>query len=168
MRVAELQSFLGNIAPFAKAAGASEKVAVELDRAVQCLEPFKEKTLAEFNDFLRRADEFDRTGKLVPTTGKSARARTPKAPALTVDEAVRVFNELHERATDPTLSYADIDARLKGLEKLTVPQLKEVAGKLNITMPAKTKKAMLEELARRIKELKGSHERTQFRFGETA
>src|SRR5690242_4701107 len=120
MKVAELQCFLGNIVPFAKAAGASEKVAAELDRALQCLEPFKEKTLAEFNDFLRRADEFDRTGMLQPPAKKASKPRAPKTPALTVDEAVKIFSELQERATDPALTFADIDAKLQGFEKMTV------------------------------------------------
>jgi hypothetical protein len=166
MKVAELQRFLGAVTPFVKAAGASEKVAAELDRTLQCLDPFKEKSLAEFNDFLRRADEFDRTGKLLPPAQKgAARPRAAKAPSLTVDEAIQIFNNLHERATDPALTFADIDAKLKTLEKLTMAQLKDVAAKANITAPAKTKKHVLEEFARRIKELKASHERTQYRFG---
>ena len=169
MKVAELQRFLANIAPFVKAAGASEKVATEFDRALQCLEPFREKSLVEFNDFLRRADEFDRTGKLTPPTRNGgAKTRAPKAPALTVDEAVAIFQGLLNHATDPAMSYAEIDAQLKPLEKLTLAQLKEVTAKLDMPMSSKTKKYMIEALTRRIKELKASHERTQFRFGETA
>jgi hypothetical protein len=168
MKVAELQRFLSNIAPFVRAAGASDKVAAELDRALQCLDPFKEKTLAEFNDFLRRADEFDRTGKLVPPASKrGGGTRTPKAPALTVDEAAQIFKSLHDRATDPALTYADIDAKMKALEKLTIPQLLEMAAKVDVPVPAKPKKGILAELTRCIKELKVSHERTQFHFGET-
>lgn len=165
MKVAELQRFLAAVTPFVKAAGASQKVASELDCTLQCLDPFKEKSLAEFNDFLRRADEFDRTGKLLPPAKGGARPRPAKAPSLTVDEGIKIFNDLHERATDPGVTYADIDAKLKVLEKLTMVQLKELASKANITAPAKTKKHILEELARRIKELKASHERTQYRFG---
>ena len=74
MKVAELQRLIGNFGPFTRAAGASEKVATEFDRAMQCLDPFKEKTLAEFNDFLRRADEYDRTGKLLPPARNGSRS----------------------------------------------------------------------------------------------
>lgn len=168
MKVAELQHSLGHIVAFARAAGASDKVVAELDRALQCFDPFKEKTLAEFSDFLRRADEFDRTGKLVPparTSGGGTRAA--RAPALSAEAAAQIFNDLHERATDPALTYADIDAKMKPLEKLTIPQLLEVAAKVHVTVPAKPKKEILGELTRRIKELKVSHERTQFKFGET-
>lgn len=167
MKVADLQRFLADLTPLVRSAGASEKVATELARAVQCFEPFKEKTLAGFNDFLGRADEFDRTGKL-SAPAKTGKARTAKAPALTLDEAARLFTDLHQRATDPALTYDEIDAKMKLLEKLTIAQLLEVAGKVNVTVPRKGKKEILAELTRRIKELKVSHERTQFRFGETA
>ena len=169
MKVAELQRFLGNFVPFARAAGASEKVSAEFDRAVSCLEPFKEKTLAEFNDFLRRADEYDRTGKLtLPARNGGGKSRATKAPSLTVEEAAQIFRDLHARATDPALTFADIDLKMKPLDKLTIAQLKDLAAHVGVAVPAKGKKQILEELTRRIKELKASHERTQFRFGETA
>jgi hypothetical protein len=167
MKVVELQRSLGHIVAFTKAAGASEKVAAELDRALQCLDPFKEKTLAEFNEFLRRADEYDRTGKLLPPARNGvSKERAAKAVGLTVDEAVKIFKDLHDRATDPAVTFADIDAKMKDFEKLTIPQLQEVAAKVGVTVPAKPKKQILEELTRRIKELKVSFQRTQFRFGE--
>jgi hypothetical protein len=168
MKVAELQHSLGHIVAFARSAGASDKVTAELDRAVQCFDPFKEKSLVEFSEFLRRADEFDRTGKLEPPARKAAKPRAPKAAALTVDAAAQIFTSLHDRATDPTLTYAHIDDQMKPLEKLTIAQLMDVAAKVNVTVPAKPKKEIIGELTRRIKELKVSHERTQFRFGETA
>jgi hypothetical protein len=47
---------------------------------LQCLEPFKERTLADFSEFLRRADEYDRTGKLTPPAKQSgARQRAQAA-----------------------------------------------------------------------------------------
>jgi hypothetical protein len=169
MKVAELQRFFGNIAPFVKAAGASEKVATEFDRAFRCLEPFKEKTLVEFNDFLLRADEFDRTGKLTPPARASnGKPRAQKSPGLSVEEAVKICQDLYVRATEPSLSYAEIDAKMTPLDKLTIAQLQEVAAKVGAVVPTKPKKEILGALMRRIKELKASHERTQFRFGETA
>jgi len=168
MKVADLQRFLGEVVPLVRSAGASEKVATELARAVQCLEPFKEKSLSEFNDFLGRADEFDRTGKLSAPPASAAKPRSAKASALTIEEAAQIFTDLHQRATDPALSYADIDARMKPLEKMTIPQLLEVAAKVHVTVPSKPKKEILAELIRRIKELKASDERTKFRLGETA
>jgi hypothetical protein len=166
MKVAELQRFLGSMTPFVRAAGASEKVIGELDRALQCLDPFKEKSLAEFNDFLRRADEYDRTGKLLPPPTAS-KARTKKSTGLSVDEAAVIFQDLHQRATDPALTYADIDAKMKDIDKLTIAQLLELAAKVNVPVPTKPKKEIVGELTRRIKERKASFERTGFRLGET-
>jgi hypothetical protein len=165
MKVAEFQKFVGSVVPFAKAAGSSEKAIAELERALQCLEPFKEKSLAEFNDFLRRADEFDRTGKLAAPPPKAS--RTAKAPKLTVEAAFQIFSDLYARATDPSLTYADIDAKMKSVEGLTVSQLKELAAKVSVSVSGKTKKAFVDACVLRIKELKSSHERTQFPLGET-
>lgn len=165
MRVAELQQFLSQIVPFARAAGAADKVATELGRTVECLALFKDKTLAEFNDFLRKADEYDRTGKL---TAPVKPARAAKAPKVSVEDAAQRFAALYERATDPQLEYATIDAEIDALGSLTATGLKEVARKVNITLPTKaTKPQILSELKRRVKERKGSFERTQFR-GEGA
>src|SRR4051812_25207480 len=124
MKVAELQHFLGNIVPFARAAGASEKVLTELGRTLQCLDPFREKNLTDFNDFLRKADEYDRTGKLTaPISNGGGKSRSTKAPALSVDDAVKVYMDLYAQATDPALTFAEIDAKLAPIAKLTEPQL---------------------------------------------
>lgn len=168
MKVADLQRFLGNFAPFAKAAGASERVTTEFERMIGCMEPFKDKTLAEFNDFLLRADEFDRTGKLTPPTRTSGKSRAPKTPSLTVEAAAQIFNDLHTNATRADVSYADIEAKLKPFEKLTIAQLKEVAAKVGVVVTGTKKKPILDAFSWRIKELKASDERTQFRFGESA
>jgi hypothetical protein len=164
MKVDELQRFLASIAPFARAAGASDKTVTELDRALQCLEPFKERTLADFSEFLRRADEYDRTGKLTQPA-KNGRPRTAKAGSLSVDDAAQIYTDLLGRAADPNLTYADINAALKPIEKMTVPQLLEVAAKVDVPVPAKPKAKIVEGLKRRITELKASSERTQHRFG---
>lgn len=165
MKVVELQRFLGNIVPFAKAAGASEKAAAELDRALQCLEPFKDKSLSDFGDFLQRADEFDRTGKLtLPTRNGNGKPRAPKAGSLSVDDAVQIYKDLLARATDPALTYPDIEAALKSIGKMTIPNLLEVATKVDVPVPAKPKPEIMAALTRRITELKASAERMQNRF----
>ncbi len=164
MKVNELQRFLASVAPFARAAGASDKAAAELDRALQCLEPFKERTLADFSEFLLRADEFDRTGKLTPPA-KNGKAKAAKAGSLSVDDAARIYADLLGRAADPKLTYADIDAALKPIEKMTAPQLLQVAAMVDVPVPTKPKAKIIEGLKRRITEFKASSERTQYRFG---
>lgn len=168
MKVNDLQQFLAQVVPFVRAAGAAEKVANELGHAVQCLEPFKAKTLTEFNDFLRMADEYVRTGTLPEKPGRATKPREPKTPKISVAEAAQKFQSLYDRATDPTLEYAAIDAEMATLTGMTVAQLKEVAKTVNVTLPSKAKKKdeIVAEFTRRIRERKGSHERTQFRSGE--
>lgn len=135
MKVAELQRFLSNFGPFAKAAGASEKVAAEFE-----LTP--------------------------PPRNSSGRTRTKKAPGLTVDAAAQIFNDLHANATRTDVSYSDIEAKLKPFEKLTVAQLKEVAANVGVVVTGSRKQPILDAFTWRIKELKASDERTQFRLGE--
>jgi hypothetical protein len=167
MNVASLQQLLGQIGPFARAAGAAEKVASELDRVVQCLEPFKDKSVGEFNELLSRADEYDRTGKLAPPAKAAKAPRTAKAAAISVDEAAARFTALYDRATDPALDYATIDRELDALGSMTAPDLKAVAKKLNVTLPSKaTKTGIVGELKRKVKDRKGSFDRNQFRAPE--
>ncbi|MBM3995339.1 MAG: hypothetical protein FJ303_14475 [Planctomycetes bacterium] len=169
MNVADLQQFLRQVSALARSAGASDKVMAELARLVACFEPFHSKTLAEFNDFLRLADEYVRTG-VVPSAApakRAARPRTPKEPKITPAEGLAKFRQLYERATDPTLDYATIDAEIEPLDALTLSQLKEIAAQIPMTLPkSRAKKDVLDEFRRKVKERKGTHERTQFRPDE--
>jgi hypothetical protein len=146
MKISELQLFLSQIANFVEATGAS-KLAV-LNQTVECLEPFKTRELADFNQFLRMADEYVRTGVL-PESTKPKKTRVPKDPKepkakkpakLTVAEAAQIFLSLNERASDPTLEFSTIDAEISKFSDLTIGQLKEVAKEVNRTMPSSLKK----------------------------
>jgi hypothetical protein len=169
MKVADLQQFLRQIGPFAKAAGASEKASSDLDRAGQCLEPFREHSIADFSDFLSKTVEhYTRTGEFAqiikPAKGR-AKASAPKPPKISLTDAAATFQSLYDRATDPALEYSMIDAEIdKFKDAFTIAQLKELAKLVGITLAGKASKPLiLDAFKRRIKELKGSHERNQFR-----
>jgi hypothetical protein len=168
MKVADLQQFLRQIGPFAKAAGASDKAAADFDRAGQCLEPFREQSLADFSDFVAKtAEYYTRTGEfpqvVKPAKGK-ATTRTPKAPKISLTDAAATFQSLYDRATDPTLEYNTIEAEIDKFTPLTIAQLKELAKTVGITLAGKaTKPLILDAFKSRVKERKGSHERNQFR-----
>jgi len=168
MKVADLQQFLRHIGPFAKAAGASDKVSADLDRVGQCLEPFREQSVADFSDFLAKTIEhYTRTGEFAqivkPAKGR-AKTSTPKAPKISLTDAAATFQGLYDRAIDPTLEYSTIDAEIDKFTPLTIPQLKELAKTVGITLSGKgTKPVILDAFKNRIKERKGSHERNQFR-----
>ena len=164
MKVAELQLFLNQIVPFVKAAKASEAVASELARTALCLEPFKDKTLGEFNDFLCMADDYVRTGTLPASAKKPSRPKTPKepkAPKPTVAEAAQIFLGLCERAADPTLDYAFIDAEISKFNDLSVAELKSLAKEVNKTFAKSkmTRPEMVGALKRMIKDQKETYER---------
>jgi hypothetical protein len=165
--VAQLQQFLNGLIDPLKVAGASERTCNELQQVAGFLEPFKEKSLAELGDMLRLIDEYQRTKQWPEPTAKEPARRkpaTPKAPKPTVAEATQRVLSLLERVNDPNLEYAAIDAELKSLEPMTKPDLLKVTQQVGMTIASKaTKAAILEELRRRVRDRKGSFDRTQFR-----
>jgi hypothetical protein len=167
MKVTDLQQLLRQFATFVRAAGAAEKVSAEIDRTWQSFEPFRDKTLADFNDFLRKADEYERTGVLSSPVKERA-ARPAKAQKLTVDAAAEKFHSLYENATDTSVEYTTIDSEIDKFKQFTVKDLLLVAEKVKVTLPGKLKKEqILDELKRRIKGYKASFDRTQFGRSES-
>jgi hypothetical protein len=158
MKVSALQQFLSQLVPLMEATNASQAVIAELKRTGQCLEPFKEASLADFNEFLRNADECVRTNKW-PQPGKKATTKGTKAPKITVAEAAQKFLALKERATDPSLENHMIDLEIDAFNTLTMPQLKDLAKEVGQVLPskAKSKNQIISEIKRVIKELKESH-----------
>jgi hypothetical protein len=164
MQVADLQQFVRNLGTTLHSAGA-KSVAGDLEKAAAGLEPFKDMAIAQFSDFLAQAETYARTGVL-PTTGKP-RGRAPKPPpqdsAEKVRSATQRVQDLYERAIDPALPYAAIDAEVKAVDKaLNKDELMQLARSFGISKPLKSKKDATAEILRKINERKESHERTQF------
>jgi hypothetical protein len=167
MKVADVQQFVSGIVQSVRAAGASEKVCSDLRQVGDLLEPYKERTLAELGGLLRTIDEFQRTGRWpeqITTTKAARRPAASKPPKLTVSQAAQKVMALLERVNDPDLEYGGIDAELKAIEPLTKPDLLKVAQEVGMTIASRSsKKEILEELRRRVRDRKGSFERTRFR-----
>lgn len=165
--VAQLQQFLDALIEPLKIAGATDKPCSEIHQLAEFLEPFKDKSLAELGDMLRMIDEFLRTKQWPePATKKtsSRKPAAPKAPKLSVPEAVQRVRSLLERINDPNLEYASIDAEINTIEPLTKGDLLKVAREVGMTIPSRfSKLAILEEIRRRVRDRKGSFDRTQFR-----
>ncbi len=165
MKVGDLQAFLKNLGAPLLSLGVSQSVRADLERLAALLEPFQALTLPQLGDFLVKAEEYQRTGVL-PATGSRARTKVPKAGPLSIAEAAKRVLALYERAADPALQYAEIEAEINKLDKaLSKDQLLAVAKEAGISIPLKTKKVAVEEIKRKITERKGSFERTQFRDG---
>ena len=152
MQVSNLQAFLKSIIPFTQAAGASQKVMSDLERVVQLLDPFASHKVDELAQFLAVADQYQKTGQ-VPAIGqgkakKAPAAKAPKTPKLAgvegIKEAALRVQALYEKAVDPDLSDAVIDADLQWLDKaLGATELKQVAREVGILKTMKTKKDAL-------------------------
>lgn len=162
MKVAQLQSYLDNLAGPVEASG-GKTVANDLRRVAQGLAPFAELTVAQFSDFLAAADEYARTG-VVPTAG--GRARKAQGPAVDHNKVTAAAQELltlYEQALDADLTYAQISASVKKIGgRLNKDETIAAAKEVGITHTLKTKKHALEELERKIVERKESLERATF------
>jgi hypothetical protein len=163
MNVYDLQQFLRSLGQPLSVSGA-KKVAEELERACAGLEPFRNLSLAQFADFLAKADEYARTG-IIPTTGRAKLVTTgskvgdPAALARAV-EHIRV---LYDRVTTPDVTYSTIDAELKQLDKqYKKDEIIEIAKAIGIQGTLKTKRAAIDEIKRCMTERKESFQRTQF------
>jgi hypothetical protein len=162
LKVADLQQFINGLAQPMKSAGANQKAIDDLQRMSQGLEPFKDRMIGEFNDFLQTAYNYITDGTLPEPGRRSRRPAMPKAPLMSVEEAAQRVMSLYERgASDPNLDYSFIEAELKMLEPMTVPQLKQLAEQINMTLPpnTRTKQELLKAMAVGVKERKLSTER---------
>jgi hypothetical protein len=164
MKVADLQQFIDALAMPIKSIGGSDKVCNDLRQTAALLEPFRDKTIAELGELLQMIDDFQRTGQWPEPPAKSSRKPAAKAAKLSVGEAAQKVMGLLERITDPDLQYAAIDAELRLLDSLTKPDLLRVAQEVGMTIgKSLSKPAILEEIRRRVRDRKGSYERTRFR-----
>lgn len=163
MKVAALCQSLDGLCQFLENAGAKQ-TANEWRRLKDALGAFAEPSVTDFCDFLRRAEEYHRTGIL--PLGKTGTARKPKAQPRSPEslaEAIQKVKEFYESVIRPEVTYEQITAEIKRIEKdFKADELKEVARQLGISRPPKTKKATLEEIHRRMIQRKETIERTNF------
>ncbi|MHC4404554.1 MAG: hypothetical protein ACYTG0_33280 [Planctomycetota bacterium] len=165
MNVKDLQQFLQSLRQPLSTGGA-KKAAEELDHMCAGLEPFKDLKVAEFGDFLVKADAYARTG-VVPTTGRGKGTGTRRAAKPVDSGAVRTATErmlaLYDRVTSPEVDYAAIDAEVKKLGRdFLKDSVLEIARGMGIGGSLKTKTAALDAIRRRMTDRKESHDRTQF------
>lgn len=164
MNVCDLQQFLRSLSQPLSVSGA-RKVADELERACAGLEPFRDLSLAQFAEFLGRAEHYARTG-IVPTTGRPKAAAKGGAPAgdpHALATAIAHVRTLYERVVQPEVTYGTIDAEVKQLDKkFKKDELVEIAKAIGISSSLRTKQAAREEIKRCLTERKESFQRTQF------
>jgi hypothetical protein len=158
MNVANLQTLLRNQAAFLDDAGAAAKLVGDFRSVAQGLEPFATLKLDELFGLLRQAEEYRTTG-LLPV--KAAKAKAPKpSAAAAIEAATQSLRQLYDQAIDPEFSFAAVDAALKAIAKLTVPQLKDVARGFDIASLPTKKADIVAAIGQKIKDRREMHQRT--------
>jgi hypothetical protein len=165
MNVANLQTLLRNQAAFLADAGAAAKLVADFDSVAQGLEPFAAMKLDDLFGLLRQADEYRSTGILPVKVGKPKAAKPSAAAAI--EAATQTLRQLYDQTIDPGFSFEAVDAALKSLGKLTVPQLKEVARATDIANVPTKKADIVAALGQKIKDRREMHQRAMV-HGETS
>jgi hypothetical protein len=147
MNVSELQQFIRSLHAPLSAAGAPRKITDDLERIVAGLEPFRDRPLAEFADFLVRAEEYHRTG-VIP----GRRRQKQPVDQNKVMEAAQNFKALCERALDPDVSSESLETELNRMvEPLNDAELRQVVQEVGGNA-VRTRKSALNELNRLLRE----------------
>jgi hypothetical protein len=98
MTVADLQTYLTNLADAVAATTRSDLAACDMRAAVEALEPFGQLTLEGLSAFLKVAWEYARTGKVPMPVGKrqfKKRATVDELNAALVDLRIRAASDPH-------------------------------------------------------------------------
>ena len=143
MKVADFQQLLRTNAQWLTGVG-GKQLAIELERLGISLEPYKEKTLLQFGDWLLENDPALKPEEGVPGSAKS-RTR-PSDPAL-IETALQKVLLLYEKCIDPALTYEEIETALAEIEApLNKDEGIELAQRFELNGNFKSKKAALEAI----------------------
>ena len=139
----------------------AKKVVAEFERIAAGLEPFRDKSIAEFADFLVKAEEYHRTGIL--PIGKQAKAPAkPKAPKVDMAAVIAGLKLCDEQASHGKLNADELQGFMTMANALTVAQLKTVAADLGLPLAkSATKPKIVDSIRKSIEERHGSALRTQ-------
>jgi hypothetical protein len=131
MKVSVLQQFLRNLIAPLEAGAASAPTLAGLQRACQGLEPFKDKDIADFAEFLTRAAAYERDGKW-PSVHPSISGRIVDEP--NASEYARRLRTYLEREVAPGNPISDeVRTELNRFAKRLKPaQVKEMARELQV------------------------------------
>jgi len=161
MTTATLDTLLRRLADLMEAADGKAAGIKEVRALADRLKPFARLSLAEFGDFLVKAEAFSR-GDLESVFGKKKGSGRPgKSPAdpNRVPAAVQRLRTLYERALDPSVTPGAVDAAIGSVEGFTKAELDQVAAGCGFQQKFKTKPAVLNALQKWILDRKGAFAR---------
>jgi hypothetical protein len=143
MNVAVLQQFLHSLVPPLQAGG-GQPAASNLDTACRALEPFRERNVAEFAEFLTRCQDYERQGHWP--------SRSPSIAGDLIDEPTAGqyadrLRALLQREATAGMPSAHAQGELKKLERLLqVGPLQTVARHVGVSAPAAKKPALIKQI----------------------
>jgi len=124
-------------------------------------EPFREMDVDRLVELLQILEQY--RGREIPEwvfAQKAApkKSRAPKAPKISVDEAVDKLRQLQQRAR--SMEPAAIEAEVMTLKPLTVTDLKKVQTEFLGGVVGKKKDELLAALVKKIEDVRASHDRS--------
>ena len=164
MNVASVQKHFRDLAAMLADTRGATTVVAELSAVADGLAPFRTQSLAEFAAFLRRAEEYQRLGKLEPLPTPRAGRKTTTT-AVPPQEVIRRVGALYERVTDPKLTTEVIDAELALVDQLKVADLHTLAeaiGNLGVVKGLKQKADKASAIKKFIRDRRGMANRPNY------
>jgi hypothetical protein len=170
MLISSLQQFLRLLVPPLVAAGinasSQKNVSASLESLADGLDPFKEMSLDQLSELLRIAQEYRETGQIPdwaigkkPKTPKLKESKPPKAPKLTLTDAVVRLRDLQHRSS--SLEPAQVRSEMAFLSILTVNELKEVQREFLGGVMGSKKPQLLAALQKKIEDFRASQDRVE-------
>lgn len=160
MKVHDIQQYFSDLARLMQSTDA-RKTAAGLEQIARGLEPFRGHDLEAFAGFLKRAEEYDRTGKLPVVIKATAGTRTGSPPRQISDiSAIREeVKLLYSRAG--SAGAEEIEAISKTLQPLKKDELVAIAQAIELVgVERKTKADILNQVVSRIRSIQQSAVRT--------
>lgn len=149
MKVSVLQQYLSNLIAPLQASAAPAQSVTGLQRACQGLDPFQDKDVADFAEFLTRAAAYERDGQW-PSTNPSISGRIVDDPNA-AEYAQRLRTYLEREVTSGEPISADVRAELNRLAKRLKPaQVKEMARELQVEDSFRGTKQGIERIVFRL------------------
>lgn len=159
MIVADLQRLLADLEQLLATAGVKAAVLNELAAFREGLAPYHELTCKKLLERIAQADSA--TQGVAPPRGRQ-RAKAGGSERPDAETLAREVHLLYERATDPAVSEADIQALPARLNLLSKDGLLSVAKAIELKVAkSKSKEYITGEIVQRLLERKGVHRRAQ-------
>jgi hypothetical protein len=148
MNVAVLQQFLHSLVPPLRAAGSSEPAIAQLENACRVLEPFRDRQLAEFGQFLTRCQDYEHQGHWPTLSPAIAGELLDEPTPVQCAERLRMFlqretpgGQLSDRARE----------ELKKWEKALKPVLlQQIAKELGVSSPTSKKPQLVSLIVQQL------------------